>query len=150
MMSSPFRSLPLRRIALWGFVLNMAWEFIQCTVLYDMWAWGFWRASVWMWGAIIGDVGIVLGVAYLALQITDLQHLAPPDRKGWAGLLAVGFVASVFLEWMAKALALWGYSELMPTFTLFGYTVGLSPVLQVTLLPALSVYFATRKRKEKT
>lgn len=150
MMSSPFRSLPLRRIALWGFGLNTAWEFIQCTILYDMGDWGFWRAGLWMWGAILGDVAIVLGVAYMALQITGLLHLAPPNRKGWAALLLVGFVAGVMLEWIAKVLTLWGYSALMPTFTLLGYTVGLSPVLQVTLLPALSVYLATPKRKKKT
>lgn len=139
--------MPLRRIALFGFVLNTAWEFLQCTVLYDMWAWGFWRAALWMWGAILGDVVIVLGVAYLAFQVVDTRHVMPLDWKGWTVLLAVGLIASVFLEWMAKVLELWSYSEWMPTFTLFGYTVGLSPVLQVTLLPALSVYLATQKTR---
>jgi len=44
-----------------------------------------------------------------------------------AGLLAVGFVAAVFLEWAAQVLALWDYSALMPTIRAFGHTVGLAP-----------------------
>lgn len=46
--------MPVRLIALYGFLLKMLWEFGQCTVLYDMWSWGFWRATVWMWRAIAG------------------------------------------------------------------------------------------------
>jgi hypothetical protein len=54
-------------------------------------------------------------------------------------------VASVGLEWAAQALDLWGYSDLMPTLTVLGHTVGLSPVVQVTTLPALSAWLATRR-----
>lgn len=140
------RILPLRNVALYGFILNAAWEFVQCVFLYDMWGSGFWRAAAWMWGAIIGDVLIVLGVTLLARLTVGSQHLLPPDRRGWAALLGVGFAASVFLEWLARALALWEYSSLMPTLTFFGYTVGLSPVVQITILPALSVYLAVRRR----
>ena len=134
-------------------MLNAAWEFGQCTLLYDMWNWGFWRATVWMWGAIFGDVLIVLGVAALAGLLAGWQHLAPPDARGWTALLLIGFVAAVFLEWAAQTLALWGYSALMPTITVGGHTVGLSPVVQITLLPAVNVclavraYSAARKRR---
>ncbi|MEL7363499.1 MAG: hypothetical protein AAFN13_15595 [Bacteroidota bacterium] len=141
----PFDSsaaVPWRRVALWGFLLNMIWEFAQCTVLYDMWDWGFWRATVWMWGAILGDVLIVLGVVGLARRLAP--QVTPPDARGWTALLAVGFVASVGLEWAAQALDLWGYSPLMPTVTVLGHTVGLSPIAQVTGLPALSAFLAGR------
>ena len=134
-----------RHLVLWGFVLNAAWEFGQCLWLYDMWSWGFWRATVWMWTAIFGDVLIVGGVAALAGRAVGHAHLTPPDARGWTALL-IGFVAAVFLEWAAQALSLWGYSALMPTITVGGHTVGLSPVVQVTLLPAASVYLATRAR----
>jgi hypothetical protein len=139
-----YPSLPLKRIALWGFLLNMVWEFGQCTLLYDMWDWGFWRATVWMWGAIFGDVLIVLGVVLGAVLFVGADRLRPPNAVGWAALLGVGFVASVGLEWAAQALGLWGYSDLMPTLTVLGHTVGLSPVVQVTTLPALSAWLATR------
>ena len=141
-----YTTLPLRRIALWGFGLHALWEFAQCTLLYDMWDWGFWRATAWMWGAIAGDVVITLGVALGAALVVGARHLAPPDRRGWTSLLGVGFVASIWLEWGAQALDLWGYSDLMPTLTVLGHTVGLSPIVQVTVLPALAVWLATRPR----
>ncbi len=145
-MSQSFSTLPLRRIAFWGFLLNMIWEFGQCFFLYDMRGMGFWRATVWMWGAIFGDVLIVLGIVFAAALLVGATHLKPLDGKGWAALLCAGFIASVLLEWAAQMLGLWDYSNLMPTLTLFGYTVGLSPIIQVTTLPAASIFFAGLKQ----
>lgn len=139
------RAVPWRRVAVWGLLANMVWEFGQCALLYDMWGWGVWRATAWMWGAIAGDVLIVLGVVWAAGRLAP--RVAPPDGRGWAALLAVGSVASVGLEGAAQALDLWGYSRLMPTLTVLGHTVGLSPVVQVTLLPAVSAWAAGRGRE---
>ena len=136
--------LPLRRIALWGFGLNAAWEFAQCPLLYDMGGWGFWRATAGMWGAIAGDVLIVVGVAWASARLVGVPRLTPPDAAGWAALLGVGLAAALGLEWAAQALGLWGYSARMPTLPLGGRAVGLAPVVQVTTLPALSVRLATR------
>lgn len=136
--------MPLKKIAVWGFMLNALWEFGQCFYLYDMWDWGFWRATVWMWGAIIGDVFIVLGVALVASVLVGVGHLDPLKKRGWIALFIAGFAAAVLLEWGAQALHLWGYSNLMPTVEILGYTVGLSPVVQITVLPALSVHLAVR------
>lgn len=141
-----YSSLPLKRIALWGFGLNALWEFVQCTLLYDMWDWGFWRATIWMWGAIFGDVVIVLGVVLGATLLVGAERLDPLTTRGWVALLGVGFIAAVALEWAAQALELWGYSNLMPTLEVMGYTVGLSPVVQVSVLPALSVRLGRRGR----
>lgn len=137
-------SLSLRRIALWGFIFNLLWEFLQCYFLYDMSGWGFWRITLWMWGAIIGDVLIVLGVVLLAYFIAGKRWIAPPDARGYLVLFIIGLAAAIFLEWLARALNLWEYSDLMPTLTVFGYTVGLSPIIQVTVLPAASVFAAYR------
>ena len=144
--SSNAPSIPWARIAAYGFLLNMLWEFGQCGFLYDMWDWGFWRGSAWMWGAIIGDVGIVLGVAALTRFAVGDKALISASVREWTALLAVGFVAGVLLEWLAKVLELWAYTELMPTITLFEHTVGVSPIVQITVLPALSVMVATRNR----
>ncbi len=136
--------LPLKRVALWGLFLNAVWEFVQCVFLYDMWDEAFLRASAWMWGAIVGDVLIVLGVTVLAALLVGAHRLRPPDAAGWAALVGVGLVAAVGLEWAAQALNLWGYTDLMPTLRVLGREVGLSPIVQVTMLPALCVRLAAR------
>lgn len=79
-----------QRLVPWALGLHALWEFVQCTVLYDMWTWGFWRATAGMWGAIAGDVVITLGVAFGAAVLVGVRRLTPPDRAGWAALLGVG------------------------------------------------------------
>lgn len=141
-----FPPLPLGRITLWALLLNMGWEFIQCIFLYDMWDWGFWKATAWMWGAILGDVVIVLGVTLLSTFLVGAERLRPPNPTGWAALVGVGFVAGVALEWLARVLRLWEYSGWMPILEVGAYEVGLSPIAQITVLPAVSVYLASRGR----
>lgn len=138
-------NLPLRRIAIWALVLNALWEFGQCTVLYDMWGWGLLRGTAWMWGAIAGDVLIVMGIVAIATVLTGKAHLNPPDSSGWVALISISFIASILLEWLALYLDLWTYSAWMPTVDLFGFLVGLAPVAQITLLPPLSVMLAFRQ-----
>ena len=133
----------LSRIAFFGFVLNALWEFGQCTFLYGMWSWEFGKAAVWMWAAIVGDVAIVFGVIFVASYLTNFLNLQGIENKKWLVLLGVGFLFGLVLEWASKLLDLWEYSELMPTVTLLGYTVGLSPVVQITILPALALYLST-------
>ncbi len=135
---------PYARVAFTGFLLNAGWEFFQCVFLFDMSKWGFWRASLWMWAAIAGDVLIVVGVMGLVSLLFGVERLRPPDGRVWLGLLASGFVVSIGLEWLALTLDLWTYSSRMPTLRIGGETVGLSPIVQITVLPTMSVYLAHR------
>lgn len=139
-----FLDLPLRRLAISAFLLNALWEFGQCTMLYDMWGWGVLRGSIWMWAAIIGDVMIVAGIVWAAYLILGIRHLNPPDGLGWAVLVTASFMAGVTLEWIALYVRLWGYSPWMPTIEVIGYSVGISPIAQVTVLPPLSLWLAFR------
>lgn len=97
-----------------------------------------------MTAAIAGDVVIVIGVAYIAFQLTGAATLNKPTLIGWGVLIGVGFLAGIVLEWMAQLLRLWAYSPWMPSIPVLGYEVGLLPVLQVTILPAIAVYLSTR------
>lgn len=131
-------------IIFWAFILHTAWEFAQCVFLYDMWDWTFWKATIWMWAAVFGDILIVLGLWKTAASFSSLFHFQMPRFKDYAFLLSLSFVASILLEWLARALDLWHYSSNMPSFELFNYQVGLSPILQITFLPALSVFLAKK------
>ncbi len=137
--------LPLKRIALWGFLLNAVWEFAQCVFLYDMWQWGIWRGTIWMWGAIVGDVVIVLCIVGIASFLAGVAHVNPPDTRGWIALITTSIVASVMLEWAALYLELWTYVDTMPTVGVLGFKIGLSPIFQISLLPSLSMFFAYRE-----
>jgi uncharacterized membrane protein YeaQ/YmgE (transglycosylase-associated protein family) len=95
-----------------------------------------------MWAAIAGDVLIVLAVVFLAGRVAGKRHIVSLDGRGWLVLVSIGLVFALSLEWLAQALDLWRYSELMPTVRIFGRTVGLSPIVQVTFLPAVSVRMA--------
>jgi len=133
-------------VVFWAFLLHTLWELIQCLFLYEMWDWPFWEATLWMWAAIFGDILIVLGLWKAAAVFASAIQVNVTGFKGYALLLSISFLASIFLEWIAKVLNLWQYSSNMPVIEILNYEVGLSPVLQITFLPALSVYLAVKAK----
>lgn len=146
-MTKDLRSLPIKLLAVFGFLLNTLWESAQCLFLYDMSGWSFWRAAVYMWAAIAGDVLIVLGVVMASWILSQRSMAVLLSRRGWITTLALGLVAGVLLEWFARALNLWSYSALMPTISVGDQTVGLAPIIQVTILPAATHYLAILYQK---
>ena len=130
------------KVVFWAFLLNTIWEFTQCLFLYEMWDWTFWKATFWMWAAVFGDILIVLGLWQGVKTLFKSTGLPKKTGIQYLLLLAISFGASIFLEWMALYLKLWEYETSMPTLYLLSYKVGLTPILQITFLPALSVYLA--------
>jgi hypothetical protein len=130
------------RIVFWAFILHTVWEFTQCVFLYDMWDWPFWEATIWMWAAIFGDILIVLGLWKGTTLLVPSLRFESPGYMGYMTLLFLSFLASIFLEWTAIFLDLWQYTPAMPVVTIFNHDVGLSPILQITFLPVVSVYLA--------
>jgi hypothetical protein len=139
-MTKDLRSLPIKLLAVFGFLLNTLWESAQCVFLYDMSGWSFWRAAVYMWATIAGDVLIVLSIVMASWILSQRSMAVLLSRRGWITTLALGLVAGVLLEWFARALNLWSYSALMPTISVAGEAVGLAPIIQVAVLPAASLY----------
>ncbi|MDR8391436.1 hypothetical protein NC796_09820 [Aliifodinibius sp. S!AR15-10] len=135
-------------IVFWAFILHTVWEFTQCLFLYSMWDWPFWEATIWMWAAIFGDILIVLGIWKMTTLLMPSQHIQPSNLKEYALLIGISFPLSIFLEWVAKVLDLWEYSSNMAVIELLNYQVGLSPILQITFLPALSLYLAEKSTKK--
>jgi len=83
------RTLTTGRLLLWGLALNAAWEWLQCTFLYDMSGSAVWKGAVWMSAATVADGFIVLAVAGIATLLSGKRRLDAPDAKGWAALLGV-------------------------------------------------------------
>jgi hypothetical protein len=139
-MTKDLRSLPIKLLAVFGFLLNTLWEFAQCLVLYDMTGRSIWRGAAYMSAAIAGDVLIVLGVVAASWLSLGRSMSALLNPRVWITTLALGLVAGVLLEWFARVLNLWSYSPLMPTISVAGEAVGLAPIIQVMILPAASLY----------
>ena len=132
------------KVIFWAFLLNTIWEFTQCLFFYEMWSWEFWKATFWMWGAIFGDILIVLGLWQGLLKLFQSTEVLKKASIKYLLLLILSFVASIFLEWMALYLELWTYDDSMPTLYLFKLKVGLTPIIQITFLPTLSVYLSEK------
>ena len=97
-----------------------------------------------MLSATAGDVAINLGVGAVAERLVGREAVRRSTPAGTAALVAVGFAAAVGLEWAAQRLGLWSYTDRMPTVHVAGHDIGLLPVVQVTVLPALSAWVAQR------
>jgi hypothetical protein len=139
----------LSRIILWAFALNTVWEFGQCLFFYDMWSWPFWKSTALMWAAIFGDILIVLGLWKGACFLNGLGQFHKPSSTGYLILLLLSFGASIVLEWMAIYFNLWSYDASMPMVEVLNHKIGILPVLQITTLPALSVWLAGVWNKRK-
>jgi hypothetical protein len=136
------RKFPLKLLAAFGTLLNTVWESAQCLFLYDMTGWSSWKGAAYMSASIAGDVLIVLGVVAASWLLVGRSVPALMGSRGKITTIALGFVAGILLEWFARALNLWRYSALMPTIAVAGKTVGLAPIIQVTILPAASLWLA--------
>jgi len=123
-------------------ILNAAWEFAQCGLFYEMNG-GWMQGWPWMLGAILGDVVLVLGVFYGATVLVGKRRVEPPDALGWCALLLLGLIFGLLVEWAARSLHLWSYGPLMPTVNVFGAAIGIAPIVQMLLIPPLSIRIAT-------
>ena len=66
------------------------------------------------------------------------------SRRMLAGAFMLGALAGIIMEWSARVAHLWNYTALMPVVRIASVTVGVVPVLQMALLPALSLLLAAR------
>ena len=129
----------------WLAGLNLAWEALQIP-LYTIWT----EASAGsiafaIFHCTLGDV--LIGSASLALALI-LGREGPLARWHWrrivGAMLILGPGYTVFSEWLNTTLFRWSYSEMMPTITLAGVTLGVSPLLQWLVVPPLALYLARR------
>ena len=98
----------------------------------------------------LGDGLIVLlmfGIGWLLLRRPDWS-----DRPGIAGytlMLLTGFALAVLIEWAALSVGRWSYSARMPQMP--GLDVGVSPILQMLVLPPLifrvTAWYLNRKMR---
>jgi len=91
--------------------------------------------------ASLGDVlytFLALGVVALFRDLPRALFSMHP--RDYIGLAVLGFFISVFVEYKAFFFMRWEYTDAMPIIPFLG--IGLSPVLQMTILLPLSVWIS--------
>ena len=85
----------------------------------------------------LGDgviVLIIFGVGWWVLRRAD--WFVHPSASAYALMLVTGLTIAILIEWVAVyGIGRWSYTARMPVLPVLG--VGLSPVLQMLLLPAV-------------
>ncbi|MHB0672189.1 hypothetical protein [Roseomonas mucosa] len=144
----PFRRLleaPGANVAVFAFLLNYPWEFLQVPLFRGMPTASHWEAIKVCTSATLGDTVIAV-VAFwgVAAAAGTRRWILAPSAGQLAGFVAIGVAITLVLEWLATGpLGRWEYAEAMPIVPLLG--VGLSPVLQWILLPPLVAWFVRRQ-----
>lgn len=115
--------------------INYPWEVAQAPLYVGQGSLA--EAAVHCIVPSLGDGIIVLilyGIGVLVLRRWDWSDR--PGLQGYALLLVCGFTIAVAVEWGAlHVLERWQYTASMPQLPGFG--VGLAPVLQMLVLPAV-------------
>ncbi len=142
--STRFRSL--RAYLGLSLVGNLTWEVLQLP-LYTIWTAGSVREQAFaVVHCTLGDLLIAVSTLTIALIIAG--HHAWPHERFWpVAILTVAFGVgyTAFSEWLNVVVrASWAYSDWMPVVTVLGQRIGLSPLLQWIVVPAIA--FACTKR----
>lgn len=130
-------------LVLVAFILHIVWENIQAP-LYEGFVSFPGHLSTCFFGAI-GDIFITL-FALLFISLTKQNFSWRLNKHNFIALAVIGFLISVLIEQRALLIGAWSYKDIMPIIPYF--KVGLTPVLQMTLLLPLSFYI-TQKIYEK-
>ena len=128
-------------LALVSFALHFVWEFshVRLYTGYSHWSG---NAPVYVL-ATFGDVLYTLGAFALVCAIKKTYDwVRDATASDYLVLVSLGFLIALFVEYKGLALDRWQYLPQMPIIPVL--KVGLSPILEMSLLLPLSVFLAAR------
>ncbi|WP_017732270.1 hypothetical protein [Nafulsella turpanensis] len=141
------KARPILSIFIIGFLLNLVWENVQAP-LYKGYT-NFWDHFMMCFWASLVDVAVILLLyGLLAIWYRDFYWIKHINWKIAVVLIIIGGTIAVGFEYWALENETWAYTDSMPVvpFT----KVGLSPLLQMMLLPLLTIWLSHKmviKRK---
>ena len=125
---------------------SLVWEVLHLP-LYTIWTAGTLKEQAFAAGhCTLGDLVIAACALTLALLLAGAPRW-PRDRFWPIATLTVAFglAYTVFSEWLNVVVRTsWAYSDLMPTVSVAGSKIGLSPLLQWIVVPGAA--FAIMRR----
>lgn len=128
--------------AIIGFILNFIWEISQAG-LYEPHFQGIADFIFVHLRATLGDVAVLLIIYFVAgLVYGDRKWIIKKKTNSYIFSAFLGFVFAVAFEKYALLTGRWSYNELMPIIPFF--KVGLTSVLQLTLITPLALFLTKR------
>ena len=123
-MSDPKRLLDLPEVtlAIFAFLLNFVWEFLQVPLFAGLPTASHWDAILVCGRATLGDVVIALASYWAVAMVAGRRRwILTPTGRTVAGFVAVGILITVVMEWLAtQVLGRWAYGPMMPLIPLLG------------------------------
>jgi len=127
---------------------NLAWEIFQLPLYTISHTGDIWEQAFAVIHCTVGDLliaALTFGLALLTMGYPGWPALH--FTRVAAGTTALGLSYTVFSEWLnASVLHDWAYSDLMPVISLASLEIGLSPVLQWSLIPLICFVYARWRR----
>ena len=134
-------------ILILAILLNLAWEMIQMPLYKNMEP-GL-QSTIFCGMASLADALMVVLLYYgLALVYKEAFWIKKAKILQIVALMMAGSIGAVFAELRHVSSGSWSYTDAMPLVPVIN--VGLSPVLQFMLLPAIIYYLSFRTIKMKT
>jgi len=118
-----------------AFVLHLVWENAQAP-LYA----GYQSFSAHFPLCLMGAAGDVAVTLFVLAFMLLLKREIPQTARDFIALAVIGFGIAVLIEQRALLSGAWGYAPAMPLLPIL--QVGLTPILQMTILLPLSFYLA--------
>ena len=136
--------LPEINVAVFGFMLNFIWEFLQAPFFQSLPRMPHWEAVKLCTLATIGDAAIMLGAFWCVAAATRARSWIL--HAGWrrlAGFAGIGIAITIVVELLSVSAGRWEYSGSMPVVPYAG--IGLLPLAQWIVLPPLTAWFVRRQ-----
>ena len=133
---------PWAALAMFAFLLHFAWEMLQVPAYRAMPDARHWDAVQTCLRATVGDVVLTL-VAYSSVAAASRRRwwLGTPTAGTITGFVALGLVITIVVEALSVyVLRRWAYAPGSPTIL----GIGITPLLQWTVLPPLTLWLARR------
>jgi len=123
------------------FLLHIIWENAQAPLFAGYSSFGKHFPICFL--GTIGDVVFTLSVYFgISLLKNDFGWIIRLSRKEIMVIAVIGFFWAIGIEWRALLFERWGYADTMPIIPYF--KVGLTPIMQMTLLLPLSFYLTKK------
>jgi len=131
-------------LSLIAFAIHLVWENTQASLFA-----GFSSFGQHFFICFLGTIGDVIFtvVVYFVIGLlkNDFGWIARLSKTDICVLAMVGFFFALGIEWRALLFERWAYTDSMPIIPYF--QVGLTPILQMTLLLPLSFYLTSKWSK---